>query len=172
MSADVESCEVCGFVWDRVSPAEVAPRIVLATSKFDRLLKSDPERARRRPTPDRWSALEYGCHVRDVLIHVRDRVVLGAVDDNPTPHALYGSQRIELGLYANEVPSVVGDELRVVGALFGRTFDSLPPGFGDRPMFHGWPRAATRTLSWVAAQALHECEHHLADAQEDLGALA
>ena len=32
-----------------------------------------------------------------------------------------------------------------------------------RPIFYGWPRPATRSLLWVAAQALHEAEHHLDD---------
>lgn len=35
-----------------------------------------------------------------------------------------------------------------------------------RPDPGWWPRAATRTLRWVAAQALHECEHHLGDAEQ------
>ncbi|MCP3855439.1 MAG: hypothetical protein GY698_12000 [Actinomycetia bacterium] len=35
----------------------------------------------------------------------------------------------------------------------------------ERPIFYGWPRPATRTLRWVAAQALHEVEHHLGDVE-------
>ena len=38
----------------------------------------------------------------------------------------------------------------------------------QRPIFYGWPRPATRTLLWVAAQALHEVEHHLDDIERTL----
>ena len=54
------------------------------------------------------------------------------------------------------------------GDLFARTLDCLPDGAGGRTMFYGWPRPATRSVDWVAAQALHECRHHLDDVRADL----
>jgi hypothetical protein len=90
--------------------------------------------------------------VRDVLLNLRDR--------------------IELGLYAADTPAIVAEELVMAGALFARTVEALPAGYDERPIFYGRPVATTRTLLWVAAQALHECEHHLADAEAGIAAIA
>ena len=59
----------------------------------------------------------------------------------------------------------LADEIATAAALFTRTIDVLPLGYELRPIFYNWPVAATRTLGWVGAQALHECEHHYSDAQ-------
>ena len=160
----METCPECRFAWDAVTAAEVTPRITAATDRFAALLREHAGRAQRRPSPEVWSMLEYGCHVRDVLFNLRDRIVLGAVEDNPVPLGMHVNARVDLGLYASDTPLVLADELRIGAALFARTFDALPFGFDERPIFYGWPVAATRTLRWVAAQALHECEHHVADA--------
>ncbi len=109
--------------------------------------------------------LEYGCHVRDVLFNLRDRIILGAAEDNPTPNRLYPDVRVDLGLYTADDPQQLADEIATAAALFTRTIDVLPRGYELRPIFYNWPVAATRTLGWVAAQALHECEHHYSDAQ-------
>ena len=42
---------------------------------------------------------------------------------------------------------------------------TLPDEQLARPIFYPWPRPETRNLLWVAAQALHEAEHHLTDVQ-------
>ena len=84
-------------------------------------------------------------------------------EDNPLCKGLFGTSRIELGLYKNDSPAVVAEELRVAASLFARTWDRIPEIIRDRTMVYGWPRLADRSLHWVAAQALHEVEHHLSD---------
>ena len=123
---------------------------------------------RARIAPERWSAVEYGCHVRDVLGNLRDRIILALVEDDPIPHPMHGTPRVDLGLYARDVPEVTARDLVSAGDLFARTLDCLPEGAGRRTLFYGWPRAATRSIDWVAAQALHECRHHLDDVRVDL----
>ncbi len=51
--------------------------------------------------------------------------------------------------------------------LMGRTVTTFMSDL-ERPTFYPWPRPATRTLRWVAAQALHEAEHHLGDVRRHL----
>ncbi|MHB1090378.1 MAG: hypothetical protein ACYC0U_04835, partial [Ilumatobacteraceae bacterium] len=89
MSDSFENCEVCGFVWDAIIPAQISVRINSAVTSFSHLLRDQPKHALVRPREGRWSAIEYGCHVRDVLFNLRDRIVLGAVEDNPQPKALH-----------------------------------------------------------------------------------
>ena len=42
-----------------------------------------PGDVRRRPAPGTWSALEYGCHVRDVLRRYDERLRLMLAEDDP-----------------------------------------------------------------------------------------
>ncbi len=59
-------------------------------------------------------------------------------------------------------------DLVSAGELFARTVDCLPEGSGERTLRYPWPRVAVRPISWVAAQVLHECRHHLDDVRSDL----
>ena len=163
-----ETCEPCGFVWTAVPTAEIPERIRAATATLAGLLERAGDDAGRRSAADRWSPVEYGCHVRDVLLNLRDRIVLGAVEDTPVPHGMHGTPRVELGLYGFDDPMTTAADLRCAGALFARTWAALPATLAARPIVYGWPVVATRDLTWVAAQALHECEHHLADVRHDL----
>lgn len=79
---------------------------------------------------------------------------------------MYGSLRIEKGMYRPDDPGDIAEDLAVASRLFSRTLGVIATSEGERPIFYGWPRPATRTLRWVAAQALHEVEHHLADVQQ------
>jgi hypothetical protein len=117
-----------------------------------------------RPEPDTWSVIEYGCHVRDVLFNLRDRIVLGLAEDNPTPHAMHTDVRIANGLYVGDRPVTLIVEIAAGALMLARTVTALDDDQLARPIFYGWPRPATRNLLWVAAQALHEAEHHLDDA--------
>lgn len=161
-----ERCEVCGFVWDDVGFEECSPRIRIAATSFAELLAANPEASTIRPSEETWSAVEYGCHVRDVLFNLRDRIVLGAAEDVPQPPALHGLARIEWGLYDDDLPETVAVDLSVAADLFARTWERLPDDRRERTLIYGWPVRMPRTLTWVAAQALHEVEHHLADAIE------
>lgn len=165
----MEHCETCGFAWDALAPGEVADGIRDAASALADLLVDHGPRALDRSAPERWSPLEYGCHVRDVLFNLRDRIVLALVEDDPHPHSMFGTPRVDLGLYGRDVPAVTARDLVAAGDLFARTLACLPEGAGRRTLFYPWPRAATRTVDWVAAQALHECRHHLDDVRVDLG---
>ena len=169
--ASVETCEVCGFAWDEIPAAATAPRTTAAVESLAARLRAHPEVAVERPAPTRWSMLEYGAHVRDVLLNLRDRILLGAIEDNPTPKAMHRDERVELGCYAADTPEVVADELELAAGLFARTLAVLSPDLLSRPIVCGWPVATTRSLRWLAAQALHEVEHHLADVEENYAVL-
>jgi hypothetical protein len=166
----MESCEICGFEWDAVPAGDVSARAVAAAAALGRLLRDHQEAAAVRRTSDRWSPLEYAGHVRDVLLNLRDRIILGAAEDNPVPKPMHGDARIALGLYRADTPETVAIELNVAAGLFTKTWEALTEEQRARPIFYGWPRSATRTLVWVAAQAVHEAEHHLGDVADDLAA--
>src|SRR5262249_26039356 len=148
-----EACEVCGFEWDAITAGEVAPRLTAATAGFAELLGADRAVVTVRPRPDRWSALEYGAHLRDVLINVRDRIFVGLAEDDPVTKPMYRELRIPF--YASETPQGVAADLTSAAALFVRTFDGLTADQLTRTLVYAYPAVASRSLLWTAAQALH-----------------
>ena len=163
---------MCGFVWDDVPDAEVVPRIRAGTEMLGRLLRTVPDVASTRPTADRWSMLEYGAHVRDVLLVLRDRFVVGVVADNPGFTPMYRDERVDLGMYGRDDREDVATELEVAAALLVRMVGALSPEQLERTCQYGYPGPSTRTLRWMAAQAVHEVEHHLSDVEENLTLVA
>ena len=163
----LERCVVCGFAWDLVDPDEVAPRILDGARSVADALRADPA-ATRRPTADRWSALEYGAHVRDVLLHVRDRLIIAMVEDEPEFTPLYPDPRVDLGLYAADDVDAVATELSVAAGLFARTFGQIDDEARQRRGHYLYPTPALRSVAWMAAQVVHEVEHHGRDVDEVL----
>jgi hypothetical protein len=164
----VERCEQCGFVWAEVPDADITDRIARGAAELaDRLLAAPAPG--HRPAPDRWSALEYGAHVRDVLLNLRDRVVVTLVEDDPDFKPLYRDKRVELGLYARDDARTVAAELGTAAALFARTWAALDGAQLDRPCRYAFPTLSTRSVRWMGQQVVHEVEHHLDDVRADAG---
>lgn len=166
--ATVDACPTCGFVWDDVGDDEIAPRLRAGTSGFASLLADPDAPVGHRPAPDVWSASEYAGHVRDVLLVIRDRVVLALVQDDPSFSMLHPDQRVELGLYAADDPERLATDLTVATDLLLRFLAPLTAEQLARPCQYAWPEPATRSIRWMAQQAVHEVEHHLDDALRGL----
>jgi hypothetical protein len=164
----VETCPDCGFAWEAVSREEIGRRIDTGTAAIAGLLAGDPDRAGVRPSKLRWSAIEYAAHVRDVLITLRDRLVVGLVEDGPTFKPMYRDERVDLGLYESDTVDAIADELRAATAMFIRLFDAIDPQQLTRGVQYGFPNPAPRSLLWMGQQAVHEVEHHGGDIAEDL----
>ncbi len=58
-------CPECGFACAALERDEIATALRAANHRIVALL-GQGDLVRERPAPDVWSALEYGCHVRDV----------------------------------------------------------------------------------------------------------
>src|SRR5512132_4370255 len=88
------SCPGCGFplaaldvdgpnagtplAWhyDEAGAAGAGERIQALAGEVAQLVRGTPAaRLTARPAPDVWSSLEYACHVRDVLLVQRERVL-------------------------------------------------------------------------------------------------
>lgn len=159
---------MCHFEWARIAPSEVSPRIHDAVGQMATILVAHAAIATQRPEPDRWSALEYGAHLRDVMVNVRDRIILAVVEDVPSPYPLYREERVTLGLYANETVPIVAADLESAASLFTRTFDTLRTDYVERTMIYSRLLGDERTIGWTGAQVLHECEHHLQDVRDNV----
>jgi hypothetical protein len=125
-----------------------------------------------RPRTDRWSILEYGGHLRDALLSARERVILTSILDHPVGTPIYRDERIDLGFYSEDTALDVTQELRVAEQLFSKTISTLPAGFETRRLVYSARTPIDMPITGVVANALHECEHHLADVNEDLALLS
>jgi hypothetical protein len=162
-----EVCEVCGFRWADISQGEVPDRCEKATSAFIDTIMRSRSIAGLRPTPERWSILEYGAHLRDVLISIRERIIRASIEEDSIGSPIYRDQRVDLGFYSLDTPDDVSSELEAACQVFERTFRSLPAGYAQR-LFQYSPLTRMKVnILWAGAQAVHECEHHLSDVHEN-----
>src|SRR5262245_20693039 len=60
-------CPECGFDSGARPREAVAGRTRAAAAAFQEILGGPSDAVRTRPSPERWSPLEYACHVRDVF---------------------------------------------------------------------------------------------------------
>ncbi len=76
-------CPECGFDASAFPSVEVADLIRSNAAAWERLLSERAEELRRRPSDERWSTLEYACHVRDVCRLYDERLDLMLRRDDP-----------------------------------------------------------------------------------------
>jgi DinB superfamily len=116
---------------------------------------------RRRPSPGKWSVLEYGCHVRDVLRLYDQRLVLMLTRDEPTYPNWDQDATAVAGRYSEQDPAVVAGELSEAAEAIARRFDGVS---GDQ-----WQRTGIRsdgahfTVETFARYFIHDPVHHLYD---------
>src|SRR5215467_13540327 len=76
-------CPECGFDGSTVDASAVGAMIRPNAESWRTLLESHGS-LNVRPSSDRWSPLEYGCHVRDVYRLYNYRLGLMLTEDDPT----------------------------------------------------------------------------------------
>ncbi|HEY5303367.1 MAG TPA: DinB family protein [Acidimicrobiales bacterium] len=171
MSAPL-TCDGCGFRWDDVRVEEMAARLTVASERFVDVVRSAGPFLEVRPSPQRWSILEYGSHFRDVLISIRERIITAAIVDSPTGVAMNRDERMDRGLYQHDTPTDVALELSVLTRLLTKTLASLPESAFSRTLTYSAATPYEVTIHWAGAQAVHEAEHHLGDVHDNLKLLS
>ncbi len=129
----------------------------------------DVDLASARPAPAVWSALEYTCHVRDVLFVQRERAVVALFEWCPSFARMYRDERVATcGYLSHPLPTVL-DQLAVAAELCATVFDSLSEGAWRRPLEYNWPSEGPQDMAWLGRHTVHECEHHRLDIGHLLG---
>jgi hypothetical protein len=164
----VDRCDECGFRYELDAAADAGRVIVADATKLASVLGGTPDAAlRARPGPETWSPLEYGCHVRDVLLVQRERVL--AARRTVRPFAPMGrDERVEHDGYADQQPADVARQLTDAAQLFANVLARLGPEDWDRTVVYNYPEPRERSLRWVAVHTVHEVEHHLLDVHRQL----
>ena len=156
-------CPDCGFDSATVVLDDVPEIVRSIAARWPELL-SYPK-ARLRPTDDQWSAVEYGCHVRDVIALYDYRANLMMTEDDPTfPNWDQDLTAIEQR-YDLSDPSETAREIVEVGELGAARFAEVIA-------LGAWLRTGTRsdgarfTLDTFVRYMLHDPIHHIWDVQQ------
>lgn len=169
-----ERCAGCGLDWSSISPgdAEVAVRSFprrwrAALGAFGEDEDADAL-VRRRPEPSSWSAIEYACHLRDVLELYEGHVRSALVEDRPMIASADVEASAEERRYREQDLTTVLDELADRCGRLASTLDGVAAD--------DWKRSAVRdgeeiSVLWMARHAVHEGSHHLRDAERVVNAV-
>jgi hypothetical protein len=152
-------CPECGYSAREITAGEIGPRARAEMATLAAAL-SRPD-ATVRPQPTTWSALEYGCHVRDVctIFHTRLRRICDETDplfDNWDQDETALSER-----YWEQQPATVISQMEEAAQRVAAAFDAVQD---DQ-----WTRTGRRTdgarfsaLS-LGQYFLHDLVHHAHD---------
>jgi hypothetical protein len=161
-------CPQCGFDAAAVVVTEVGAALRANARRWETLL-ADPA-ARTRPQPDRWSALEYGCHVRDVFRLFDERLRLMLDQDEPEFANWDQDETAVADRYDEQDPATVLRDLLASADALAARFDGV---HGDQ-----WRRTGTRSdgaqfsIDSFARYLLHDPVHHVHDVESAQGGLA
>lgn len=162
----MERCAECGFDYDLNQAENTGATIVGGVSDFVSILVGhDTAALRSRRHHAVWSPLEYGCHVRDLLLVQRERVLLARRRQLPSFEPMGRVERVDHDGYAEQDPLEVAGQLDMAARMFARDVDRLGPADWERRVIYNYPEKTERTLRWVAVHTAHEVRHHLLDAR-------
>jgi len=158
------ACTECGYEFESLTRGEILAALVALAGDHRQLLTSaDPDRLRAHPRAGSWSALEYGCHVRDVLRFQRDRVMLAQAADTPEFTSMRRDERAIEERYNEQDPHAVAALLATAARGLADTLGTLGDAGWQRTGVYPWPVRAVRTVEWIGQRSAHELAHHLFD---------
>lgn len=152
-------CPECGFLAAEVDRTELGAMIRANARRWTEVLaRADVD---RRPSDERWSPLEYACHVRDVFRIYDERLSLMLAEDG-VQFANWDQDASAVDdAYDEQDPAVVAAELVEAGDRLAASFDAVA---GDE-----WERTGMRsdgahfTVDSFGRYFIHDPVHHLAD---------
>lgn len=165
-----EPCPDCTFDPTGLADRHIGRALTDAAADWGRTLaRVDASLAAIRPAPEVWSALEYACHVRDVLGVFDERVRRTLEEDTPSLGWWDHEAAVVDDGYADEIPVLVAEAIGRNARVLATTFAGVPPD--------AFARAAVRregehfTVAGMGRFALHELVHHRHDAERGLADL-
>jgi hypothetical protein len=153
-------CPQCGLDSRRVQGPEVPGMAVHIADEWNAVLTSG-NAVTVRSTPGRWSPLEYGCHVRDVLRICQARLALMMIQDDPIFPNWDQDKTAEDDGYARQTPGEVAIQLRRAAVRLADDLNEIPS--------RSWARTGRRsdgasfTVETFSRYLIHDPIHHLHD---------
>jgi len=153
-------CPECGLDASAIARADIPAMLTANAAGWQLPLTASGDHA-ARPAPERWSTLEYACHVRDLLVLCDERLNLMLTRDDPTFANWDQDAAAATGRYGELVPAEVAKEITDAAGLAAGRFAGLA---GDQ-----WLREGRRsdgpqfTVETYGRHLVHEAVHHLYD---------
>jgi len=160
-------CPECGFDASTLAARAVADGIRANAASWRALV--DHPLVAERPSDDRWSALEYTCHVRDVFRLYDHRLARMLTEDDPLFENWDQDATAVEDRYADQDPAQVVDVLESAGAKLAASFDRIAPDQWERPGRRS--DGAVFTVDTFARYLLHDPVHHVWDVTTGYAAL-
>jgi hypothetical protein len=164
----VERCTECGFEYDLSTALSAGPAIADGVAALVSLALQPGTDLRARRRPHVWSPLEYLCHLRDVLLVQRERVLLARRVDRPALEPMGRDERVDHDGYGGQDPVDVARQLTDAAHLFANVITRLTPDDWERTVIYNYPERAERPLRWVCVHTAHEVQHHLLDVRRQV----
>ena len=157
------TCDVCGFDAAAVGVESIAGLIREQAEIWPTLLAAADVGI--RPRPDKWSVLEYGCHVRDVFDLYDFRLHLMLDNDDPVfPNWDQDETAIEQRYHEADA-ATTASELVAAALRLAESFAAVTDS--------QWRRAGRRsdgavfTIESFARYLIHDPIHHVYDVRAD-----
>lgn len=152
-------CDECGFDPREVDVECISDAVEAMGERWVRVLAS--EDVSRRPSQDRWSPLEYGCHVRDVFRLFDHRLDLMIAEDGATFENWDQDRTAVEDRYDLQDPSVVSAELLEAARDLAARFASVSGAQWEHRGLRS--NGSEFTVRTFAVYLAHDPYHHLAD---------
>ncbi len=161
-------CDECGFDYDTGDLQGTVTTLVRQSAECSMALTKaaagpDSHVVRIRPEPEVWSAIEYACHVRDVLEVQRFRIAQCLAEDRPVYAPMDRTGRVKEAKYEDQDPMEVAAALMRFAREFGAAARVLKPQELGKLGLYNYPVRAPRSLGWLIRHTAHEIQHHRHD---------
>jgi hypothetical protein len=156
-------CPECGFNTQSFPRTDIGAMLRANASQWEALLASGDPTLAVRPRPDKWSPLEYACHVRDGFRIYDQRLGLMLSTDDPDfPNWDQDRTAVE-ERYAEQDPAVVRAELSEAASELAAGFDGVSGADWDRTGNRS--DGARFTIETFGRYFIHDPIHHWHDVQ-------
>jgi DinB family protein len=153
-------CPECGMDTSSIAFAEL-PGLIRANAAAWREVLAGPGERAARPRPDRWSALEYACHVRDVFRLYDHRLTLMLTEDDPLFPDWDQDKTAVADRYGEQDPATVASGLAAAADAIADRFAGVDAG--QRRRRGRRSDGAEFTIETFGRYFIHDPVHHLWD---------
>jgi hypothetical protein len=164
----MKPCLECGFEYRLDEAQSAGTAIMNGAVELASLVSDDRAEVLARREPQTWSPLEYACHVRDVLIVQRERVLMARRQERPSFDPMGRDERVDHDGYSRQRPADVARQLADAALLFENVLSRLGNADWERTVMYNYLKLSERSLRWVAMHTLHEVSHHLGDVRRQM----
>ncbi|HMK96270.1 MAG TPA: DinB family protein [Acidimicrobiales bacterium] len=157
-------CPECGLDTRTVTRDDIPGILRQNAAIWARILTGEPASLAARPAPERWSTLEYACHVRDVLRKFDERLQLMLTTDAPQFANWDQDATAVDDRYGEQSPREVSAQLQEAAQVLAGGFAAVRPDQWGRPGRRS--DGAQFTVETLGRYLVHDPVHHLHDVGE------